>query len=1057
MDIILDGLNNAQLAAVTSPADIVQILAPPGSGKTRTLTSRVAYLIKHHNYKPWNILCLTFTIKSSREMKERLGKLIGNGTEAKLVLGTFHSVCRRYLVSYGHLIGIPKDFGIADSSDTLSIIKRILKRLRFSLDPRVAQSRISSCKSKGINVAKLSDDALKKKKVDQQEFAQVFESYEDQLDQGNLLDYDDLLLRCCDLLRQHPLCVSNVEAVLIDEFQDTNVVQFDLMRLFAVQRKRVTTVGDPDQSIYGWRSAEIKNLARMQTQYPETLVIHLQDNYRSSGAILLAAQELIQQDESRPSKPLLPTHGPGTLPVLRRLPSSDAEASWIVTEIIRMIGMTGGMLKHPDIAILLRSAALSRQIESAMGKAGIPYRMVGGQRFFDRVEIKILLDYLRVASQPTNNDAVARVVNIPARGVGTTTIKALLEEAETKKVTLWSLILDAVRGNIKTSTKINKPAEQGLGTFVQIILTAKQKLKDQVNPLSPQSLLRYIIKRLNFQDYIKRTYDIDSDGRWANVEELISQAGEFLISSNSNPENLEAINDTSLPTIEGIAQSDGDVGEKMLSTFLANVALATELQKDEGEEDGHGQAQVTISTIHAAKGLEWPVVFVPAAYEGSIPHSRAEDTDEERRLLYVAMTRAQALLYVSCPTRNSRGEESTLSQFLNPKTLGHYLVNVGPQIHTEFVNDVARILKRPCPSESKMLQGSLTLKSREDDLWPLDGQETLGQTKPKWESKTNAHQQNNLLSQCGHITAGKTINWDSISNTKINRSLSTAGNTTTMDNASSLTIHQLGGFVSATNQLGKQHRTREDVGESMAGRSLQALEGAPAPAKRKRKRKPQEEEAQSSLTSLWGLKRHNNENTARPLKILAPRLSTSLNRACYQSPTQNAASRTQSHSDPTALTPAGPALLLPTTTSILQRAPLLGIPENLAKHKLRPTMAPRPRPVVEPTDCDVGYAFLSSSPSLPEAATKGQPMTAESRSYGTNENAEAVESLGGDLTVQKDVRPSITAHTTSLAQLQAKTTTRKTLGVRRSMNGWNAKCGQGGRGGQSFSVPSRKE
>ncbi|KAL8883591.1 MAG: hypothetical protein Q9192_007088, partial [Flavoplaca navasiana] len=793
MDVMLDGLNNAQLAAVTSPADVVQILAPPGSGKTKTLTSRVAYLIKHHNYKPWNILCLTFTIKSSREMKERLAKLIGNGMEAKLVLGTFHSVCRRYLVSYGHLIGIPKDFGIADSSDSLSIIKRILKRLRFSLDPRVAQSRISSYKSKGINVAKLSDDALKKK-VDQQEFAQVFESYEDQLDQGNLLDYDDLLLRCCDLLRQHPLCVSNVEAVLIDEFQDTNVVQFDLMRLFAVQRKRITTVGDPDQSIYGWRSAEIKNLARMQTQYPETLVIHLQDNYRSSGAILLAAQELIQQDESRPSKSLLPTHCPGTLPVLRRLPSSDAEASWIVTEIIRMIGMTDGMLKHPDIAILLRSAALSRQIESAMGKAGIPYRMVGGQRFFDRVEIKVLLDYMRVVSQPTNNDAVARVVNIPARGVGTTTIKALLEEAETKKVTLWSLILDAVRGNIRTSTKINKPAEQGLGTFVQIILTAKQKLKDQVNPLSPHSLLRYIIKRLNFQDYIKRTYDIDSDGRWANVEELISQAGEFLIPSNSNLENLEAINDTSLPAIEGIAQSDGEVGEKMLSTFLANVALATELQKDEGEEDGQGQAQVTISTIHAAKGLEWPVVFVPAAYEGSIPHSRAEDTDEERRLLYVAMTRAQALLYISCPTKNSRGEESTLSQFLNPKTLGHYLINVGPQIHTEFVNDVARILKRPCPSESKMLEESLTLKSREDDLWPLDGQETLGQTKSKWESKTNAYQQNNLLPQCGHITAGKTINWDSISNITISRSLSTAGNATTMDNASSFTIHQLGGF-----------------------------------------------------------------------------------------------------------------------------------------------------------------------------------------------------------------------------------------------------------------------
>ncbi|KAL8975472.1 MAG: hypothetical protein Q9205_008103, partial [Flavoplaca limonia] len=372
--------------------------------------------------------------------------------------------------------------------------------------------------------------------------------------------------------------------------------------------------------------------------------------------------------------------------------------------------------------------------------------------------------------------------------------------------------------------------------------------------------------RLNFQDYIKRTYDIDSDGRWANVEELISQAGEFVIPSNSNLENLEVINGTSLPAIEGIAQSDGDVGENMLSTFLANVALATELQKDEGEEDGQGQAQVTISTIHAAKGLEWPVVFVPAAYEGSIPHSRAEDTDEERRLLYVAMTRAQALLYVSCPTRNSRGEESTLSQFLNPKTLGHYLINVGPQINTGFVNDVARILKRPCPSESKMLEGSLTLKSREDNLWPLDGQETLEQTKSKWESKTNAYQQNNLQLERDIIAAGNPINWGSISNTTISRSLNTAGVATTIDNASSFTIHQLGGFVSATNQLGKEHSTRGNAGDNTAGRPLQAREEAPALVKRKRK--PQGE-GQSSLTSLWEVKRQCTGND-RPRGRLIP-------------------------------------------------------------------------------------------------------------------------------------------------------------------------------------------
>ena len=1053
MESILHGLNNAQLVAVTSPADVVQILAPPGSGKTKTLTARVAYLIRHHDYKPWNILCLTFTIKSSREMKERLAKLIGNGMEAKLVLGTFHSVCRRYLVSYGHLVGLRKGFGIADSSDSLSIIKRILNRLRFTLDPKAAQSRISSCKSKGVSVAKLSDEASKNKKADQQEFAQVFETYEDQLDRGNLLDYDDLLLRCCDLLRQHPLCVSNVEAVLIDEFQDTNLVQFDLMRLFAAQRKRVTTVGDPDQSIYGWRSAEIKNLARMQTQYPETLVIHLQDNYRSSGAILLAAQELIQQDESRPSKSLLPTHCPGTLPVLRRLPSSDTEALWIVTEIRRLIAMTGRMLSHPDIAILLRSAALSRQIESAMGRAGIPYRMVGGQRFFDRVEIKILLDYLRVVSQPTNNDAIGRVVNIPARGVGATTTKALLEEAEMKKVTLWSLILDAIRGHVKTSTKISKPAEKGLGAFVDIILTAKQKLKDPLDPLSPQSLLHFVIRKLNFQEYIKRSHENDSEGRWANVEELISQAGEYPIPSNSRVAESEAENSASLPIIEGIAQIEGDAGEEMLSMFLANVALATELQKDDGSEDGQGQSQVTISTIHAAKGLEWPVVFVPAAYEGSIPHSRAEDTDEERRLLYVAMTRAQALLYISCPTRNSRGEESTLSQFLDPKTLGHYLINVGPHINTGFVSDVARILKRNCPSESKMLEKSLKLESREDDLWSLDGQETPEQLKSRWDNKTNntspyGYQQLNQRSATGPLVGGYATNRGIVNITTISGFAITVGSATTMDNASSFSIHQLGGFTSATNQMEKDHHFRENDTRTIAGRGPQAVEGAQKPASGKRKA---QDEAQSSLSKLWGRKRLSTD-IDRPMETSVQTSAKSLD-SRHPPISVKPSNRVLSSSHTTASVGSGSPVRLPTNTVTLPRAPLAGIPENLAKHRLQRSVTPRPRvPAMESTESDRPYAFLSSSPPHSETANKGQSMAAGLKSHEINKRTEAIESLKENALLQDDMRPAVTAHTTSLAHLQATTTSRKTLGVRRSMNGWNA-----GRSGQGFSVPRRKE
>ncbi|KAL8905102.1 MAG: hypothetical protein Q9207_002843 [Kuettlingeria erythrocarpa] len=1042
-DLVLNGLNQAQLAAVESPANVVQILAPPGSGKTKTLTARVAYLIKCHNYKPWNILCLTFTIKSSREMKERLAKLVGNGVEAQLILGTFHSVCRRYLVSYGHLIGLSKGFGIADSSDSLSIVKRIVKRMQFTLDPKAAQARISNAKSKGKRYPELSAEAEKKKNVDQQEFAQVFEAYEDQLEQANLLDYDDLLLRCSELLRQHPTCVSNVEAVLVDEFQDTNVVQFELMSLFAAHRKRITTVGDPDQSIYGWRSAEIKNLGRMQTQYPDTLVIKLQDNYRSSGAILIAAQEVIEQDASRPSKALMPTHCPGTSPVLRRLPSSDVEASWIVSEITRTIGMTGGMLGHPDFAILLRSAALSRQIESAMGKAGIPYRMVGGQRFFDRVEIKILLDYLRVISQPTNNDAVARILNVPARGIGPPTVKALLEEAESRKLTLWSFIRDAVQGNIKTSIKVNKPAEKGLGAFINIILTAKRKLADTLDPMSPQSLLHHIIGKLCFQDYLKRHYEIDHEGRWANVEELIAQAGEYPIAQRSEPRDIAEFSLTSLPVVDGVTQSREDAGEEMLSMFLANVALATELQRDEENDDGQGPYQVTISTIHAAKGLEWPVVFIPAAYEGSIPHSRAEDTDEERRLLYVAMTRAQALLYISCPVKNSQREESKLSQFLDPKTVGHYLVKCGTKLDSGVVSDIARILRRPCPSEKEIMQQSSTLQTREDDVWPMDGSTDPELMLSKSDSKgskpsVDAHQQVNQCSksrsEAGKQAASSTFSTSSMSSVIV-------GGTTTMDSSSSFSVASFGGFTSATSQLEQLvhaqqiHQPSIDRGTSIAGSQTKA---------KSRKRKV-EGEAQSSLTSLWGKAKSTRteeqpesphkrspalleDSDVKPIPVLPP----------VDDPESQIGSKAWE------MIPKGSLMRLREDKPTLPRVPLAAVPENLAKHRRSSTFQP-PRPKTTATGKDQPdgeYVFLSSSPPPPGTASVRRSKAGAKDRLETDDHGEHVASC-------EDSRPAVTFHATSMAQIHGSRSSRKTLGVCRSMGGWTSKNGLG------FSVPRK--
>ena len=1010
MDSILEGLNAAQHDAVISPANVLQVLAPPGSGKTKTLTSRVAYLLQHHHYKPWNVICLTFTIKSSREMKERIAKLLGNGIESKLILGTFHSVCRRYLVTYGHLIGICKGFGIADSSDTISIIKRIIKRLKLTIDPKKAQSRISSFKSRGVTHAELGEEQAKKKDVEQQEFVTVFEAYEDQLAKSNLLDYDDLLLRSVDLLRQHPTCVSNVEVVLIDEFQDTNLVQFDLMRLFAAKHKRITTVGDPDQSIYGWRSAEIQNLKRMQKQYPDTLVIHLEENYRSSGAILLAAQEIIEQDESRPSKSLLPTHCPGTVPVLRRLPSAEIEAQWIVSEILRVTGLTGNLLIYSDFAILLRSASLSRQVESAMGKAGIPYRMVGGQRFFDRVEIKILLDYLRVISQPHNNDALTRVLNIPARGVGATTAKGLLEEAEVRRASLWIHIRDAIQGHGNAWTKISKAAEQGIGSFINIILTSRNKFLDVVHPQSPEDLLRYIIKKLDFQTYLEKNYPNDHETRWANVEELVAQAAEYPVPSNDD--FLEEQGDDRLPIIEGLKQEIGKAAEEALSKFLANVALATELQReDEEPEEGKPQSQVTISTIHAAKGLEWPVVFVPAAYEGCIPHSRAEDTDEERRLLYVAMTRAQALLYMSCPTKNSQREETTLSPFLSTKNVGKSLTNKGPTMGSNTVNDISHILRRGSPLEAEVVEASKSLQSREDNLWPLNGEEDIKAVQARW-SKWDADVGNEHVAKRRRIKDGENV--DHVVGISSACSLSTLGNATTMQRSSTFSCNGSNGFISAASQL--QHVEHE---KAMTAKSKALTCEGRGPLSMVGNRKLRSQENQGNLMSLWGKRGKSNANDVASASLGISQEDLDYHQAVKAS-LETAVKRSNDGSH------------------FAARKPLSAIPQPLAAHRLPATMSStQPHLTTDGAEPPKKqYVFLSSSP----PPVEGLLEAAEKQSEETL-HTDASEAEG-------NIRPAKTFHTTSVAQLQTTAMPpKRTLGVRRSMNGWAARTNHG------FSIP----
>ncbi|KAK4249372.1 P-loop containing nucleoside triphosphate hydrolase protein [Corynascus novoguineensis] len=715
---ILNGLNDAQRRAVTSEAATVAILAGPGSGKTHTLTARVVWLVDHQGIRPEDVIVATFTVKAAREMKERIGKALGNGRENKLILGTFHSIARRYLAAYGRHIGLNPKFGIADANDSSEIIKRICKRLQLAIDPAGARAWISKKKSKGNEATPKSARQEASKTAGLQELDTCYHEYQKHLEASNLLDYDDLLVKCVDLLRKFPSSVSNIQTVLIDEYQDTNGVQYDLMKLFAQHRQRITTVGDPDQSIYGWRSAEIRNLWKMLREYPQTDEISLEENYRSSQAILDLSLEIIKQDQKRYNKALKPTHNKGSRPVLRRLKSASAEADWIVSEIRRVLVMSGDMLTHNDVAILLRSAALSRHIETSLGKAGIPYRMVGGFKFYERAEIKVLIDYLRVIHQPKNNDALANILNVPRRGIGESSIKGLLEEAETSSLSLWDVLTKHCRGDRTAKTKLTKQAEQQLsGSLLRPLQDIRRRI-DEANgsnqtPFGLVEMIEQLLAKLNFQEHLKKKYpDPDDHGqRWANVQEFVNLAAEF-------ERDMRRSNEDELPEIEGLDQTRET---EALPRFLANVALASDAQTK--DDEGQRQPLVTISTIHAAKGLEWPIVFVPAVYDGSIPHTRAEDGDEERRLLYVAMTRAQSLLYLSWPLfgANGNGERNQLSPFIEPAS--RFFMSKGPCLDRPVMAEIARILRRKLPSERLIYSSLPAMFSPEDDLFPVEPEE----------------------------------------------------------------------------------------------------------------------------------------------------------------------------------------------------------------------------------------------------------------------------------------------------------------------------------------------
>jgi DNA helicase-2/ATP-dependent DNA helicase PcrA len=1012
MDTLLEGLNDAQRSAVTSPANVVQVLAPPGSGKTKTLTARVAYHVIHERLQPWNIIVCTFTIKAAREMKERIKGFVGDKLEAKLILGTFHSVARRFLSRYGQEIGIDKNFGIADTNDSKAIIKRIVTRFQYTVEPGHARSRISNLKSKGVTA-----DAFRAttKKADDNEFASIYSSYEEHLKASNLLDYDDLLVRCVELLKRSPSCVSTIQAVLIDEYQDTNNIQYELMKLLAQNTRRITIVGDPDQSIYSFRAAEIKNLFRMRDEFPESIVINLENNYRSSGCILNSALAVIEQDESRPQKALIATHGIGEAPTLRHLVSAQVEAKWTVDEIIRTKTLAAGLLNYHDYAILLRSSQLSLQLERALGNAGVPYRMVAGTKFFDRAEIKIILDYLRVINQPDHNDAVARVINLPSRKVGDTTVKGLLEEAESKNITLWKLVLDVAQGRTRPDCKVSTQAQKGIEQFVNVIITSREKLlpnKDEHCDL--YGLIGHILKKISFEAYLKQTHKENWQDRWANVEELVAQATQMATALASG----EEITDDALPVVDGIQQRE-DTAADVLSKFLANVTLSSITDQDSGEVE-----QVTISTIHAAKGLEWPVVFLPAIYDGSIPHSRADDHDEERRLLYVGMTRAQGLLYLSCPVKHSGQEKTTLSRFITEKNVQKHFSQRGPDLAFKrtTIPDLAQILRRPCPTVESLNIARGKLERLEDDLYPATREEIDGDDSSwgaSWDGKFSDSGPRDDGAQYGpkrrKLDANTSYANDSVAVT-MNKTCGFSMASTTMHGAKAgfTTARDLGDLQAMRREAERIRMLATAQDAETARTAYREDKKAESKLAQAKKVKPRAA-GQGAITNFFATKRSASTpsidtDQAAPSTLQRSQSSLSSSNPLHdRSNVQTPSSR-----------PAKPYQSLSIPNYKLQNRPMASKPKRS-----------EPPPDMESTR----YVLLSSSPVKPDY----ENFTNDGNNPDDEQAPLSPVKQPSSFTAASGFRSASTFHTTSMNHVQNQAAQRKTLGTRRTMQGWSVK------------------
>ncbi|MCS3939466.1 DNA helicase-2/ATP-dependent DNA helicase PcrA [Salinibacter ruber] len=629
---ILDGLNDKQREAVTTTEGPVMIIAGPGSGKTRALTHRIAYLLAAGKAQPRDILALTFTNKAANEMQERVEALVGDDARGMWV-GTFHSSFARLLRMEGDKIGYSEDFSIYDTADSKRLIRQQMKGRNLDTDvvkPRSVQRMISSAKNEMIDPQEYAELA----RGDQQEIvAEVYPAYERALKQANALDFDDLLLKPIELFEQHEDVLEKYQTrwqyVHIDEYQDTNQAQYVLARKLSARHKNLCVVGDDAQSIYAFRGADITNILNFDTDYPDATTIRLERNYRSTENIIRLADSIIEENDDQIEKSLWTDNAEGEYVALMEALSEKDEAQKIERRV-RDLHLRDGM-EYGDFAVLYRTNAQSRAIEEALRKENVPYRVIGGTSFYERKEIKDVLAYLKLLVNPNDTASLQRVINYPTRGIGDKTQERLQRYAQQHSLSLWQAV-----ERVEEIETLGTRAERAVGKFRRLI--ARYASKAGTGSVPADELARDLIQDAGLLSELRKEHTRENLQRWENVQELISALAEYVESTE----------------------------DATISTFLQEVALMTD--QDEAEE---GDDKVTLMTLHAAKGTEFPVVFVAGLEEGLFPLEQATqekaELEEERRLFYVGVTRAEERLYLSwARSRYRYGEQTsnTRSRFL---------------------------------------------------------------------------------------------------------------------------------------------------------------------------------------------------------------------------------------------------------------------------------------------------------------------------------------------------------------------------------------------------------